>query len=59
MKTLQEQIVELDDRLKRGETWLNSNLDHPKHDEYFDKFIELLNERNELENKKISQEKLF
>lgn len=57
--TLAQQIKELDDRLKKGETWLNDNLQHPKHEEYFDKFIELLNMRNDLENEKLKQGKLF
>jgi hypothetical protein len=58
-KTLQEQIEMLDLRLSKGEAWLNNNLEHPKHNEYFDRFIELLLERNELENKKNTQGKLF
>jgi hypothetical protein len=58
-KTLQEQIVELDARLAKGELWLNNNLEHPKHSEYFDRFIELLLERNELENSKNKQGELF
>jgi hypothetical protein len=58
-KTLQEQICELDLRLAKGELWLNNNLTHPQHEEYEKVFWQLLLERNELENQKISQEKLF
>lgn len=57
-KPLSEQIKELDDRLKKGETWLNDNLQHPKHEKYFNKFIELLNMRNDLENSKYKQGEL-
>jgi hypothetical protein len=58
-KTLQEQICELDLRLAKGESWLNNNLTHPQHEEYEQVFWKLLLERNDLENQKISQEKLF
>jgi hypothetical protein len=58
-KTLQEQICELDLRLAKGELWLNNNLTHPQHEEYEQVFWKLLLERNDLENQKISQEKLF
>jgi hypothetical protein len=59
MKTLQEQINELDLRLAKGEFWLNNNLTHPQHEEYEQVFWKLLLERNDQENQKISQEKLF
>jgi hypothetical protein len=58
-KTLQEQICELDLRLAKGELWLNNNLTHPQHEEYEKVFWKLLLDRNDLENQKISQEKLF
>jgi hypothetical protein len=58
-KTLQEQIELLDLRLAKGELWLNNNLTHPEHEKYEKVFWQLLLDRNELENKKISREKLF
>jgi len=59
MKTLQEQICELDLRLAKGELWLNNNLTHPQHEEYEQVFWKLLLERNELENQKLKQGELF